>query len=218
MVNLFEINLDDYFTKILFLELISSLLSHDFTDEIRESAYRFLLADESTFNFSKAIIFKALPAEIINQNLCKNQPIFRNSQQYFDEIAQFHIEHSCFKCVNNIVFEEYLETGDDSFDEYSHLPEWIGSQMLFENEPINYPDCVEQFYSYYVLGNIFTSNEDVEVNWQNCKIKKNVEDYYLTLASQYKAQHEEWIENMSNFKKERFLKFKNLRKSAAENS
>jgi hypothetical protein len=202
----------------LFLEFFSDILLKDLTEDIRKNAYRYLLEDSNTinFDFSKGLIFKPLPGKIINQNLCRGQPIFSPELDYFDSLAKFHSGHSCFKCVHKIIFEEYLENDEGSFDGFLHLPEWIDSQMLFENEPVKYPDSVEQFYSYYVMGNIYTSNEEVALNWQHCKRKKEVEDYFLTLAAQYKTQHDEWVEYMSNSKKERFLEFEKLRKSTTE--
>jgi hypothetical protein len=193
-----------------------SLLQIELSAENSEAVYNSILNDMPLyqFDFSKKIIFHSLPSYIVNQNLCFGQPIKPLNalleSEYAVAYSDFQLSHvGCFKCVNKYSTVEMASDGKYvSENSVCYLPCWIEEQLLFENEPIRPPSTVEEFFTYYVVGNMDEKNkETIAANWNNFHQKNQMIAYYSQLEFEYNMQHMEWLENVSDAKRKRYEKF-----------
>lgn len=171
-----------------------------------------------SFNFQKRMVFKSLPASIANQKLCFGQPIkpffdaSKDSSQhqdayqeaYQDAYVKWKLEHfqngGCFRCKVNISNEEIIDYEEvEDFSQFLYLPKFIYSQYLFEDEPVNLPSTVEEFYNYYVCDGAET--------FETCGDKQNVINYFNNSLSHYKEQLQLWKSRLSKSKMKRYEEY-----------
>ena len=159
-----------------------------------------------SFNFQKQMVFKSLPSFIANQNLCFGQPIkpICNSQFYEEAYVKWKLEHiengGCFRCKILFKTEQIIDYEEvEDLSKFLYLPQFIYSQYLFEDEPVNLPSTVEEFYSYYVC--------EGSENFKDCGEKQVVLDYFNNSTSQYLNQLQVWKSRMSKCKRRRYEEY-----------
>lgn len=161
-----------------------------------------------TFNFQKRMVFKSLPAFIANQNLCFGEPIEPRefSEEYMDLYSVWKEKHEpCFRCTVKTVEEAIIDYEPIDFEENDkvfYLPDFVYTQFLFEDEPVNVPEDVGLFYEYYIA----------QESWENAAEKQKVAEYFEKCKMWYTRQHEEWKDGMSIVKRKRYETFNQQRK------
>ena len=156
-----------------------------------------------TFNFQKRMVFKSLPASIANQQLCNGQPLQSNLPQYQETFVNWKLAHvengGCFRCKIKNSCQDIMDYDVEDVSEFLYLPEFIYKQYLFEDEPVNLPFTVEEFYKYYVCDNV--------ENFDNCVEKQTVIDYYNKSLLDYKSQLQLWKSRLSKAKLKRYEEY-----------
>lgn len=206
----FETLLDD--------RIINDLAKENYDSEFINEIWDKLINDAPIhiFDFQKHFVFESLPAFFVNQNLCVDEPISpKNEELYLDYQVKYEEwkEHHkiCFRCKYNFKFATLLdETVLENEKRIQYLPKWIENQCLFENELVNVPPTVEEFYSFIVLGNLCCDN--IQQSWSECVQKEQVVNYFEKIKKDYSRQLNIWKSGLSLQKQKRYEKYCEIRK------
>lgn len=198
---------------------LDNLLEGELSLQNRDIIYNAILNDLPIYllDYSKKILFYSIPSYILNQNLCFGQPInplnINLKMEYENVFNNFKKSHTgCFRCLNKFSSIEMNPDGRYMSEEkIMYLPKWIESQLLFENEPIRLPVTVEEFFTFYIIGNMHETSSNIIKNWNNFHQKDEMIKYFQEMNNEYELQHLKWYENLSQAKRLRYKIFCGLK-------